>query len=93
MILPPTSQISRHHKVTNITMSPTSLSPIKAFRFFFANYAPSEIKFSRLSTGQLIFRADSDFCPRVDPNLGAQNSDAISYPVVSNIEFVIGIST
>ena len=27
MILPPTSQISHHHKVTNITMSPTSLSP------------------------------------------------------------------
>ena len=27
MIMPPTSQISHHHKVTNITMSPTSLSP------------------------------------------------------------------
>ena len=27
MILPPTSQIGHHHKVTNITMSPTSLSP------------------------------------------------------------------
>ena len=27
MILPPTSQIGYHHKVTNITMSPTSLSP------------------------------------------------------------------
>ena len=27
MILPPTSQISHHHKVTNITMSPTSLFP------------------------------------------------------------------
>ena len=27
MILPPTSEISHHHKVTNITMSPTSLSP------------------------------------------------------------------
>ena len=31
MILPPTSEISHHHKVTNITMSPTSLSLI----FFF----------------------------------------------------------
>ena len=29
MIVPPTSQISHHHKVTNITMSPTSLSPLK----------------------------------------------------------------
>ena len=28
MILPPKSQISPHHKVTNITMSPTSLSPL-----------------------------------------------------------------
>ena len=28
MILPPTSEISHHHKVTNITMSPTSLSPV-----------------------------------------------------------------
>ena len=28
MILPPTSQISHHHKVTNVAMSPTSLSPI-----------------------------------------------------------------
>ena len=27
IILSPTSQISYHHKVTNITMSPTSLSP------------------------------------------------------------------
>ena len=27
MILPPTSEISHHHKVTNTTMSPTSLSP------------------------------------------------------------------
>ena len=26
MILPPTSEISHHHKVTNITMSPLSLS-------------------------------------------------------------------
>jgi len=28
MILSPTSEISHHHKVTNTTMSPTSLSPI-----------------------------------------------------------------
>ena len=28
MILAPTFQIGHHHKVTNITMSPTSLSPI-----------------------------------------------------------------
>ena len=27
MILQPTSEISHHHKVTNITMSPLSLSP------------------------------------------------------------------
>ena len=27
MILPPTSEISHHHKVTNIRMSPTSLTP------------------------------------------------------------------
>ena len=27
MFLPPTSQIGHHHKVTNITISPTSLSP------------------------------------------------------------------
>ena len=27
MILPPTSQISHRHKITNITISPTSLSP------------------------------------------------------------------
>ena len=27
MTLPPTSEISHHHQVTNITMSPTSLSP------------------------------------------------------------------
>ena len=31
MILPPTSEISHHHKVTNITMSPTSLSPFCIF--------------------------------------------------------------
>ena len=31
MILPPTSQTSHHHKVTNITMSPTSLSPTPLF--------------------------------------------------------------
>jgi len=31
MILPPTSQISHHHKVTNITMSPTSLSPYSSY--------------------------------------------------------------
>ena len=29
MIPPPIFQISHHHKVTNITMSPTSLSPFK----------------------------------------------------------------
>ena len=28
MILPPTSQIDHHHKVTNVTMSPISLSPM-----------------------------------------------------------------
>jgi len=28
MILPPTSEISDHHKVNNITMSPTSLLPL-----------------------------------------------------------------
>ena len=33
MILPPTSEISHHYKVTNITMSPTSLSPIFLFYF------------------------------------------------------------
>ena len=33
MILPPTSEISHHYKVTNITMSPTSLSPISLFYF------------------------------------------------------------
>ena len=27
MILPPTSKIGHHHEVTNITISPTSLSP------------------------------------------------------------------
>ena len=31
MILPPTSQISRHYKVNNITMSPTSLSSTRIF--------------------------------------------------------------
>ena len=31
MILPPTSEISHHHKVTNITVSPTSLSPPKSY--------------------------------------------------------------
>ena len=30
MILPPTSEISHHHIVTNITISPTSLSPISS---------------------------------------------------------------
>ena len=33
MILPPTSEISHHHKVTNITMSPTSLSPVVSDTF------------------------------------------------------------
>jgi len=28
MIFPPTSEINHYHKVTNITMSPTSLSPV-----------------------------------------------------------------
>ena len=31
MILSPTSEISHHHKVTNITVSPTSLSPLKTY--------------------------------------------------------------
>ena len=34
MILPPTSRIGHHHKVTNITMSPTSLSHNYAFSSF-----------------------------------------------------------
>ena len=33
MILPPTSQIGHHHKVTNVTMSPTSLSPLFVLLF------------------------------------------------------------
>ena len=33
MTLPQTSEISHHHKVTNITMSPTSLSPDGCFRY------------------------------------------------------------
>ena len=33
MILPPTSQISHHHKVTSITMSPTSLSPVLSHNY------------------------------------------------------------
>ena len=33
MILPTTSKISQHNKVTNITMSPTSLSPRISARF------------------------------------------------------------
>ena len=33
MILPSTSRISHHHKVTNITMSPTSLSPNLSFSY------------------------------------------------------------
>jgi len=32
MILPPTSEISHHHKVTNITMSPTALKPRRLHR-------------------------------------------------------------
>ena len=32
MILPPKSEISHHHNVTNITKSPTSLSPIQSLR-------------------------------------------------------------
>ena len=32
MILPPTSEISHQHKVTNITMSPTSLSPYQKIK-------------------------------------------------------------
>ena len=32
MIPPPTSEISHHHKVTNITMSSTSLSPISSLQ-------------------------------------------------------------
>ena len=35
MILPPTSQISHHHKVTNITRSPTSLSPSRYLTSYF----------------------------------------------------------
>ena len=42
MILPPTSQISHHHKVTNITMSPTSLSP----KCFFINHFGKIVKSS-----------------------------------------------
>ena len=33
-MLPPTSDISHHHKVTNITMSPTSLSPGPFYNIF-----------------------------------------------------------
>ena len=33
MILPPTSEISRHHNITKITMSPTSLSPYQSSWF------------------------------------------------------------
>ena len=32
MILPPTSEVSHHHKVTNKTMSPTYLSPSYSVR-------------------------------------------------------------
>ena len=35
MILPPTSEISHHHKVTNMTMSPTSLSSIFTVKLIF----------------------------------------------------------
>jgi len=34
MVLPPKSQIIHHHKVINITMSPTSLSPCISDRIF-----------------------------------------------------------
>ena len=57
MILPPKSQISHHHKVTNITMSLTSLSPLPthqtkqqkynqgvAFRFFIVNKIKNNIE-------------------------------------------------
>ena len=67
---------------------------------FFSYYAPSEIKFSKLSTVEIrpvsyFFELITIFVPirlYIDPNLGDQNSDAVSYPVVSNIEFVVGIS-
>ena len=39
MILPPTSEISHHLKVTNITMSPTSLSPFNLARSYYPNWS------------------------------------------------------
>ena len=45
MILQPTSEISHHHKVTNITMSPTSLSP---------HVKKSVTNFSTLSSSQIV---------------------------------------
>ena len=42
MIPPPTSQMDHHHKVTNITMPPTSLTPLvsilKLSKTSFLNY-------------------------------------------------------
>ena len=37
MILPPTSEISHHHKVINITMSPLSLSPLGNYEDIWEN--------------------------------------------------------
>ena len=43
MILP-TSQIGHHHKVTNITRSPTSLSPYEHLDFSWIDFSCSDIK-------------------------------------------------
>ena len=55
MILPPTSQTSHHHKVTNITMSPTSLSPISTSRAYQNNL------FVGYTLNQLFLFGDSEW--------------------------------
>ena len=51
IVLPPTSEISHHPKVTNITMSPTSLSPIfrlsKSYRIVILFADETKIKSNR----------------------------------------------
>ena len=48
MILSPKTEISHHHKVTNITMSPTALSPNQ---FITMNYSIERIEVSEPEVG------------------------------------------
>ena len=89
VILLPTSEISHHHKVTNITMSPTSLSPfwgryylVLLIRFLFWSYCSKTFSFS-LTRPEIVTTSPPAGWLTSDPLILPLNDDVCDFNILT----------